>query len=112
MTVEEKALMWARKQKGNVLNNRNVDCFIAGYEMAREEYQEIINKGYRDVLSNLPQKLMAQLEDDKYNLLYCGYLTSWPESFTRKENAYNELIRVLKSCDEFMPEIQRLLSNS
>ena len=43
MTVEEKALKWARKQKGNVLNNRNVDCFIAGYEMAREEYQKILN---------------------------------------------------------------------
>ena len=112
MTVEEKALMWARKQKGNVLNNRNVDCFIAGYEMARDEYQTIINKGYRDIFSNLPQKLMTRLEEDKNNLSYCGCLTSWPESFTRKEEAYHELIRALKSCGDFMPEIQGLLSNS
>ena len=112
MTAEEKALMWARKQKGNVLNNRNVDCFIAGYEMAREEYQKIIDKGYRDLFSNLPQKLMTRLEEDKNNLSYCGYLTSWPESFTRKEEAYHELIRALKSCGDFMPEIQGLLSNS
>ena len=38
MTVEEKALIWARHQKGNVLNNKNVDCFIAGYNMAAKEY--------------------------------------------------------------------------
>ena len=31
MTVEEKALIWTRRQKGNVLNNKHVDCFIAGY---------------------------------------------------------------------------------
>ena len=30
MSVEEKALILARRQKGNVLNNKNVDCFIAG----------------------------------------------------------------------------------
>ena len=34
MTVEEKALIWARRQKCNVLNNKNVDCFIAGYNTA------------------------------------------------------------------------------
>ena len=49
MTVEEKALMWVRRQKGNVLNNRNVDGFIAGYEMAREEYQEVINKELSEI---------------------------------------------------------------
>lgn len=37
MTVEEKALIWARRQKGNILNNKNVDCFIAGYNMAAKQ---------------------------------------------------------------------------
>lgn len=44
MTVEEKALIWARRQKGNVLNNKNVDCFISGYNTADKEYREIIKK--------------------------------------------------------------------
>ena len=57
MTVEEKALIWARRQKGNVLNNKNVDCFIAGYNMAAKEYGEIINKGYKEVFTGLPDKL-------------------------------------------------------
>ena len=39
MTVEEKALIWARRQKGNVFNNKNVDCFIACYNMAAKEYK-------------------------------------------------------------------------
>ena len=52
MTVEEKALIWARRQKGNILNNKNVDCFIAGYNMAAKEYREIIDKGHKEVLRN------------------------------------------------------------
>ena len=39
MTIEEKALIWTRRQKGNVLNNKNVDCSIAGYNMAAKEYK-------------------------------------------------------------------------
>ena len=42
MTVEEKVLIWTRRQKGNVLNNKNVDCFIAGYNTADKEYKERI----------------------------------------------------------------------
>ena len=34
MSVEEKALIWARRQKGNVLNNKNVDCFIASVRLS------------------------------------------------------------------------------
>lgn len=57
MTVEEKALIWARNQKGNVLNNKNVDCFIAGYNMAAKDYEEIINKEHKEILTGLPDKL-------------------------------------------------------
>lgn len=32
--VVEKALLWARRQKGNVLSNKNVYCFIAGFRAA------------------------------------------------------------------------------
>ena len=71
MTVEEKALIWARRQKGNVLNNKNVDCFIAGYNMAAKEYQEIINKGYKEVFTGLPNKLTEQLEEDKHGIAMC-----------------------------------------
>ncbi len=62
MTVEEKALIWARRQKGNVLNNKNVDCFIAGYNMAAKEYREVINKGYKEVFTGLSDKLKNSLK--------------------------------------------------
>ena len=62
MTVEEKALIWARRQKGNVLNNKNVDCFIAGYNMAAKEYREVINKGYKEVFAGLSDKLKNSLK--------------------------------------------------
>ena len=56
MTIE-KALIQARKQKGNILNNKNVDCFITV-----KEYNEIINKGYTEIFTGLSNKLKEQLE--------------------------------------------------
>lgn len=109
MTVEEKALIWARRQKGNVLNNKNVDCFIAGYNTAAKEYQEIINKGYKEVFTGLPAKLQKQLEDDESNLGYSGYMFSYPEWFVRKKAAYQDLRNALKQCEEFIDDIKSLL---
>ena len=109
MTVEEKALIWARRQKGNVLNNKNVDCFIAGYNMAAKEYREVINKGYKEVFTGLSDKLKKQLEDDKAGLAYSGYMYSYPDCFVRKKSAYNALRDALKQCEEFMDDIKSLL---
>ena len=109
MTVEEKALIWARRQKGNVLNNKNVDCFIAGYNMAAEEYREIINKGYKEVLTGLSDKLEKQLKDDEVGLDYSGYMYSYPDWFVRKKSAYIALRDALKLCEEFMDNIKSLL---
>ena len=109
MTVEEKALIWARNQKGNVLNNKNVDCFIAGYNMAAEEYREVINKGYKEVLTGLPDKLKKQLENDEVWLGYSGYMYSYPDWFERKKSAYIALCDSLKQCEEFMDNIKSLL---
>ena len=109
MTVEEKALIWARRQKGNVLNNKNVDCFIAGYNMAAKEYQEIIDKGYKEALTGLSDKLAKQLEDDEKNLSYDGYMYSYPDWFIRKKSAYTALRDALKQCEEFTNDITSLL---
>lgn len=109
MTVEEKALIWARRQKGNVLNNKNVDCFIAGYNMAAKEYQEIIDKGYKEDLTGLPEKLEKQLEDDEEGIAYSGYMYPYPDWFVRKKAAYNALRDALKQCEEFVDDIKSLL---
>ena len=109
MTVEEKALIWARRQKGNVLNNKNVDCFIAGYNMAAKEYREVINKGYKEVFTGLTEKLEKQLEDDEVGLGYSGYMCSYPDWFERKKSAYIALRDSLKQCEEFIDDIKSLL---
>ena len=109
MTVEEKALIWARKQKGNVLNNKNVDCFIAGYNQAAKEYGEIINKGYKDSLISLSEKLNKQLENDEIGLGSCGYMYSYPDWFIRKKSAYIALRDALKQCEDFINDIKSLL---
>lgn len=109
MSVEEKALIWARRQKGNVLNNKNVDCFIAGYNMAAKEYGEVINKGYKEILTGLPDKLEKQLEDNEVSLGYSGYMYSYPDWFIRKRSAYKALCDALKQCEEFIDNIKSLL---
>ena len=109
MTVEEKALIWARKQKGNVLNNKNVDCFIAGYNTAAKEYREVINKGYKEVFTGLPDKLEKQLEDDEAVLGYSVYMYIYPDWFIKKKSAYNALCVALKQCEEFINDIKALL---
>lgn len=109
MTVEEKALIWARSQKGNVLNNKNVDCFIAGYNTAAKEYQEIINKGYKEVLTGLPEKLKEKIEDDEIGLGYSGYMHFYPDWFVRKKAAYLYLSYALKQCEEYIDDIKSLL---
>ena len=109
MTTEEKALIWARRQKGNVLNNKNVDCFIAGYNMAAEEYKEVINKGYKEVFTGLSDKLKKQLEDDEVGFSYSGFMYSYPDWFVRKKGAYIALRDALKQCEEFMDDIRSLL---
>ena len=109
MGVEEKALIWARRQGGNVLNNKNVDCFIAGYNMAAKEYQEIIDKGYKEVFTGLPDKLEKQLKDDEVELGYDGYMYSYPDWFIRKKSAYIALCDALRQCEEFIDDIKSLL---
>ena len=111
MTEEEKALIWARRQKGNVLNNRNVDCFIAGYNRAAKEYQENISKGYKEVFTGLPEKLEKQLEDDEVGISYSEYMYSYPDWFIKKKAAYNALRDALKQCEECTNDIKSLLCN-
>lgn len=109
MTVEEKALIWARKQKGNVLNNRNVDCFIAGYNMAAKEYKEVIYNGYKEIFKGLSEKLKEQLEEDEHGIALSGYMYSYPDWFVRKKGAYNALRDALSKCSEFIDDIKRVL---
>lgn len=97
------------RPKSNVLNNKNVDCFIAGYNMAAKEYQEIINKGYKEIFTGLPDKLNKQLEDDEASLGYSGYMFSYPDWFVRKKSAYIALRDALGQCEEFINDIKTVV---
>lgn len=102
MTDEEitkKALMWARKQKGNVLNNKNVDCFIAGYKMASEENIGDVLEAYGKVYNELFTGLIDKLEKE----IKFGETLSrpQPDEFERQISAYKALRDALKQCKEF-----------
>lgn len=107
MTVEEKALMWARRQKGNVLNNKNVDCFIAGYEMARKECCVETLADRVKFLKELPTNLRRDIDCREDNYDHCGY-HSYPESHHELRAAYLELSNALEKCTEYLNNIVRL----
>ena len=86
-----------------------VYCFIAGYNRAAKEYQEIIDKGYKESLTGLSDKLEKQIEDDEYELRYNGYMYSYPDWFIRKKSAYKALRDALKQCEELIDDIKSLL---
>ena len=109
MTVEEKALIWARRKKDNVFNNKNINYFIAGYNIAAKEYRKIIDNGYKEVFAGLPDKLEKQLKDDEVRLGYNRYMYFYPDWFIRKKAAYIALRDALKQCEEFTDDIKSLL---
>ena len=76
--------------------------------MAAKEYREVINKGYKEVFTGLPEKLEKQLEDDEVGISYSGYMYSYPDWFIKKKAAYNALRDALKQCEEFMNNIKSL----
>lgn len=102
-------MIWARKQKGNILNNKNVDCFIAGYNIAAKEYNEIINKNYTEIFTGLSDKLKEQLEENEHGVALSGYMYSYPDWFVRKKAAYTALCDALSKCEEFISDIKQLL---
>ena len=97
--VEKKALMWARKQKGDVLSNKNVDCFIAGYKMASEENIGDVLEAYGKVYNELFTGLIDKLEKE----IKFGEALSrpQPDEFERQISAYKALRDALKQCKEF-----------
>ena len=98
-----------KKAKRQCPNNKNVDCFIAGYNIASKEYKEVIDNGYKDVFTKLSDKLEKQLEDNEAGIAYSGYMYSYPDWFIKKKSAYIALRDALKQCEEFMDDIKSLL---
>lgn len=65
--LELLALRWARNQPGRILNNINVDCFIAGFECA----QEVLIKEFGDFL--IEEGLYYQHQYSEERIDSCGY---------------------------------------
>ena len=77
--------------------------------MAAKEYREIIDKGYKEALTGLSDKLEKQIEDNEKCLDYSGYMHSYPDWLIRTKSAYNALRDALKQCEEFIDDIKLLL---
>ena len=108
MTTEKKALIWARRQKGNVLNNKNVDCFIAGYEMASKECRDETINDRIEFLKKLPESLKKEIEYKEQEYGYCGYY-SYPEGNKKKKKAFYELAVAINNNLEYLENIVKLV---
>ena len=77
--------------------------------MAAKEYKEVIDNGYKDILTKLSDKLEKQLEEDEHGIAMSGYMYSYPDWFVRKKGAYTALRDALSKCSEFVDDIKSLL---
>lgn len=65
--LELLALRWARAKPGRILNNINVDCFIAGFKCA----QEVLTKDFGNFLIDEGQYYQYQYSKERIDS--CGY---------------------------------------
>ena len=99
--IENVAFRVLRKSNNkSLLNNKNVDCFLMGYEHAISDIKEQISATRKDEFIDCLEQ-MKVFCSERYHILendlaYAGYQFSRPESADAMLKLYEV---VMKSCD-------------
>ena len=99
--IENVAFRVLRKSNNkSLLNNKNVDCFLMGYEHAISDIKEQISAQRKDEFVDYLEQ-MKVFCSERYHILendlaYAGYQFSRPESADAMLKLYEV---VMKSCD-------------
>ena len=84
----------------SLLNNKNIDCFLMGWEHAASDIKEQINEqkedDFKDYLEQMKVFCSERYHDLENDLGYAGYQFSRPESADAMFKLYEV---VMKSCD-------------
>ena len=86
----------------SLLNNKNIDCFLMGWEHAASDIKEQIKEqkedDFKDYLEQMKVCCSAHYHDLENDLGYAGYQFSYPKSADAMLKLYDQMMR----CCDFL----------
>ena len=111
--IENVAFRVLRKSNNkSLLNNKNVDCFLMGYEHAISEIKEQISNQRKDEFIDYLEQMKVFCSEQYHNLEndlgYAGYQFSRPESADAMLKLYDQMMRC---CDFLIENLENVKMN-
>ena len=97
--IENIALRYSYDKKS--LTQKNVECFIAGFETAIDKCQEDL----QEVIQSLADKEKKFQSEYDYELGMSGYLYSLPKDYEETVSNHNKLYKSLQNLSDVLKEI-------
>lgn len=93
----------------SMLSNRNIDCFVAGWQAANRDFWQQLNSQKAQEFKDYLQQMITECEEKhkelKENLGYSGYMYSIPDS----ANAMFKLLkRMIDSCEFILSNLENV----
>ena len=111
--IENVAFRVLRKSNNkSLLNNKNVDCLLMGYEHAISEIKEQISTQRKDEFIDYLEQMKVFCSEQYHNLEndlgYAGYQFSRPESADAMLKLYDQMMRC---CDFLIENLENVKMN-
>ena len=111
--IENVAFRVLRKSNNkSLLNNKNVDCFLMGYEHAISDIKEQISTQRKDEFIDYLEQMKIFCSECYHNLEndlgYAGYQFSRPESADAMLKLYDQMMRC---CDFLIENLENVKMN-
>ena len=111
--IENVAFRVLRKSNNkSLLNNKNVDCFLIGYEHAISDIKEQISTQRKDEFIDYLEQMKIFCSECYHNLEndlgYAGYQFSRPESADAMLKLYDQMMRC---CDFLIENLENVKMN-
>lgn len=92
-----------------MLSNRNVDCFVAGWQAADRDFWQQLNSQKAQEFKEYLQQMINECEEKhkklKEDLGYSGYMYSIPDS---ADAMFKMLKRMIDSCEFILSNLENV----
>ncbi len=108
--IENVALRTLRNSNNkSLLSNRNVDCFVAGWQAADRDFWQQLNSQKAQEFKEYLEQMKAQCEEKREELStdlgYSGYMYSIPKS---AEAMFEMLETMVDSCEFILANLENV----
>lgn len=108
--IENVALRTLRNSNNkSLLSNRNVDCFVAGWQAADRDFWKQLNSQKAQEFKDYLQQMITECEEKhkklKEDLGYSGYMYSIPDS---ADAMFKLFKRTIDSCEFILSNLENV----